>query len=106
MRKHFRKPLVISDDEEEMFKAAEVCHICGEQYKETDVRVRDHCHVTGKWRVSAHQECNLKLRLNPNKVKIPVMFHNLRGCDAHFIMQGIGKIYHITGLCRMDLTTK
>ena len=92
MKRQFNKPLVMSDDEEEMFKAAEVCHICGEQYKETDVRVRDHCHVTGKWRVSAHQECNLKLRLNPNKVKIPVMFHNLRGCDAHFIMQGIGKI--------------
>lgn len=88
MKRQFNKPLVMSDDEE----AAEVCHICGEQYKETDVRVRDHCHVTGKWRVSAHQECNLKLRLNPNKVKKPVMFHNLRGCDAHFIMQGIGKI--------------
>lgn len=65
MKRQFNKPLVMSDDEE----AAEVCHICGEQYKETDLRVRDHCHVTGKWRVSAHQECNLKLRLNPNKVK-------------------------------------
>ena len=61
MRKHFRKPLVMSDDEEEMFKASASCHICGEQYKEKDVRVRDHCHVTGKYRGSAHQECNLKL---------------------------------------------
>lgn len=39
MKRQFNKPLVMSDDEEEMFKAAEVCHICGEQYKETDVRV-------------------------------------------------------------------
>ena len=92
MRKHFRKPLVISDDEEEMFKANTSRHICGEQYNEKDVRVRDHCHVTGKYRGSAHQECNLKLKRNPNNVKIPVIFHNLRGCDAHFIMQEIRKI--------------
>ena len=46
----------------------------------------------GKYRGSAHQECNLKLKLNPNNVKIPVIFHNLRGYDAHFIMQEIRKI--------------
>ena len=92
MREHFRKPLVISDDEEEMFKASTSRHICGKQYNEKDVRVRDHCHVTGKYRGSAHQECNLKLKRNPNNVKIPVIFHNLRGYDAHFIMQEIRKI--------------
>ena len=39
-----------------------------------------------------HQDCNLKLRLNRNNVKIPVIFHNLRGYDAHFMMLEIGKI--------------
>ena len=56
------------------------------------MRVGDHGHVTGKYIGSAHQEYNLKLRLNPNNVKIPVIFHNLRGYDTHFIMQEIGKI--------------
>ena len=56
------------------------------------MRVRDHCHVTGEYRGSAHQECNLKLKLNPTNVKIAVIFHNLRDYDAHFIMQEIGKI--------------
>ena len=92
MRKHFRKPLVMSKYEEEMFNASTSRYICGEQYKEKDVRVRDHCHVTGKYTGSAHQECNLKLNLNPNNVKIPVIFHNLRGYDTHFIMKEIGKI--------------
>lgn len=53
MTKHFT--FVMSDDEKEMFKLAEVCHICGEQYTDADIRVRDHCHVTGKYRGSAHQ---------------------------------------------------
>ena len=56
------------------------------------VRVRDHCHITRKFRGSAHQECNLKLRIKPENLKIPVIFHNLRGYDSHFIMQQIGEI--------------
>ena len=54
--------------------------------------VRDHCHITGKFRGSAHQECNLKLRIKPEDIKIPIIFHNLRGYDSHFIMQQIGEI--------------
>ena len=68
------------------------CHICGEKYTDKDVHVRDHCHITGKFRGSAHQECNLKLRIKPDDIKIPVIFHNLRVYDSHFIMQQIGEI--------------
>ena len=56
------------------------------------LRTGSYAPVTGKYRGSAHQECNLKLRVNPEKVKIPVIFHNLRGYDSHFIMQEIGAI--------------
>ena len=38
------------------------------------------------------QECNLKLRIKPEDIKIPVIFHNLRGFDSHVIMQQIGEI--------------
>ena len=68
------------------------CHICGKKYTDKDVRVRDHCHITRKFRGSAHQECNLKLKIKPENLKIPVIFHNLRGYDSHFIMQQIGEI--------------
>ena len=63
-----------------------------QKYTDKDVCVRDHCHITGKFRGSAHQECNLKLRIKPEDIKIPVIFHNLRGYDSHFIMQQIGEI--------------
>ena len=92
IKKHFNKPLVMTEVDEQCFKTMDGCHICGEKYTDKDVRVRDHCHITGKFRGSAHQECNLKLRIKPEDIKIPVIFHNLRGYDSHFIMQQIGEI--------------
>ena len=93
IKKHFNKPLVMTEVDEQHFKTMNGCHICGEKYTDKDVRVRDHCHITGKFRGSAYQECNLKLRIKPENLKIPVIFHNLRGYDSHFIMQQIGEIY-------------
>ena len=92
MKKYFNKPLRMTEENEQEFKKATTCHICDKKYTEKDIRVRDHCHITGKYRGSAHQECNLKLRINPKEIKIPVIFHNLRGYDSHFIMQEIGAI--------------
>ena len=92
MKKEFNKPLKMTDNDELSFRLEEKCHICNKKYTDKDIRVRDHCHITGKYRGSAHQECNLKLRVNPEEIKIPVIFHNLRGYDSHFIMQEIGSI--------------
>ena len=92
MKKYFNKPLRMTEENEQEFKKATTCHICDKKYTEKDTRVRDHCHITGKFRGSAHQECNLKLRINPKEIKIPVIFHNLKGYDSHFIMQEIGAI--------------
>ena len=92
VKNEFNKPLKMTDDDELCFKLEEKCHICNKKYTDKDIRVRDHCHITGKYRGSAHQECNLKLRIEPEKIKIPVVFHNLRGYDSHFIMQEIGAI--------------
>ena len=92
MKKHFNKPLKMTKENEIDFQKAIKCHICDKQYTDKDIRVRDHCHITGKFRGSAHQDCNLKLQIKPDTIKIPVIFHNLRGYDSHFIMQEIGKI--------------
>ena len=89
IKTEFDKPLKMTKDDEENFQKADRCHICEQKYNEKDVRVRDHCHITGKYRGSAHQDCNLKFQLTD---KIPVIFHNLRGYDSHFIIQEIGAI--------------
>ena len=89
MKKDFNRPLRMTKDNEKEFQKADKCHICDKKYNETDVRVRDHCHITGQYRGSAHQDCNLNFQITD---KIPVIFHNLRGYDSHFIMQEIGEI--------------
>ena len=92
VKKRFNKPLIMTENDELRFKQMDECHICGNRYTDKNVRVRDRCQITGKFRGSAHQECNLRLRITPESIKIPVVFHNLRGYDSHVIMQQIGEI--------------
>ena len=56
VRKNFNEPLVMTEDDEMRFKPMDKCDICNEKYTDKDVRVRDHCHITGKFRGSAHKE--------------------------------------------------
>ena len=53
-----------------------------------NIKVRDHDHVTKKYRCSAHWSCNINLKLTK---KVPVISHNLKGYGSHLIMQEIGK---------------
>ena len=48
-----------SNVEWEKFRNATHCHICERPFEEGDLRVRDHCHLTGCYRGSAHSRCNL-----------------------------------------------
>ena len=88
IKQNFNKEMIIPKKEQNDFKNAQSCHICNKEYNNEDVLVRDNCHVTGKYRGSAHTDCNLSYRLTN---KIYVIFHNLRGYDSHLIMQEIGK---------------
>ena len=87
VKKRFNKPLKMTENDELRFKQMDECHICGNGYTDKDVCVRDHCHIMGNFRGSAHQECNLRLRITPESIKIPVVFHSLRGYDSHLIVE-------------------
>ena len=47
-------------------------------------RVRDHCHLSGKFRRAAHEVCNLKYKV---PTFFPVVFHNLSGYDSHLFIK-------------------
>ena len=61
---------------------------CNKLFDIGDNKVRNHDHITGKHRGSAHWSCNINVKLTKN---VPVIFHNLKGCDSHLIKQEIGK---------------
>ena len=87
MKKHFNKQVVMTKKEDEDFEKSPTYWIC-DVYVDGDVKVRDHCQITGKYRGSAHRDCNIKIKLNH---KLPVVFHNLKNYDSHLIMQELGK---------------
>ena len=72
----------------------ETCLFCADPLLVSNFKdsVRDHDHMTGKYRGAAHKECNFKLKLNPKTMPIPVIFHNLKGYDGHLLMQAIARV--------------
>ena len=73
-KKHFNKNLIMSD-EEEQFQSSNTCWICGKLIDDDNEKVRDHCHIRGKFRGAAHWSCHINLQLAK---EVPVIFHNLR----------------------------
>ena len=63
IRKHFNNNLVKSTKDEEIFQSSNKCWICNKLFDIGDNKVRDHCHVIGKYRGLAHRSCNINLRL-------------------------------------------
>ena len=77
---HFNKELIMTTQDEEIYNNSQICWICREELN-TD-KVRNYCHITGKFRRAAHNQCNLKLKIPK---KLPIIFHNLEGYDGHII---------------------
>ena len=44
----------MSAEEKERFQLRNICWICNKLFDAADNKVRDHCHVTGKYRGAAH----------------------------------------------------
>jgi len=81
------KRLIDEKDKSEA-KSQENCKYCGKPLLQKNYRdaVKDHYHITGRYRGAAHSNCNNLPE------QIPVVFHNLRGYDAHHLMQAVSQI--------------
>ena len=88
MNKHFNKNVIMSEEEEHLFQQSNSCWIREKVIDNDEQKVRDHCHVTGKFRGAAHGNCNINLELTK---KVSVIFHNLRGYDSHLIFCQVDK---------------
>ena len=67
------------------FRDAENCHICEKSFNAHDIKRRNYCHFTDKYRRPAHQG-----NVNYKDVhEIPIVFHNLSGYDSHFFIKAL-----------------
>ena len=94
----FSKKMIFTKKDETLYKSTTTCHICegaeGEfRRNEIDddnyIKVRDHCHLTGKFRGAAHNKCNLAYRI---PTFYPVLFHNLTGYDSHLFIKKLRSV--------------
>ena len=103
-----KKEPVLNKYEEDEFQKATKCYICEKEFKEcpkceeelinNDLycfncekynKVREHNHLSGKYRGAACQSCNTK-EGKASKL-IPVFFHNGSNYDFHFIIEELMK---------------
>ena len=73
----------MNKEDNEDFNNITKCWICDNDYTDTDVKVRYHCHVTWKHRGAEHGDCNINLKLNK---QILMIFRNLKYYDSQLIM--------------------
>ena len=45
----------MTKEEDDNFESSTKCWICDNTFVEGSVKVRDHCHITGKYRGTAHR---------------------------------------------------
>ncbi|KAF4529783.1 hypothetical protein B566_EDAN018051 [Ephemera danica] len=72
--------------------SAVCCYMCEKEFTAHDISVRDHCHITGKYRGPAHNSCNI---LAQNPTFLPVYLHNNSRYDGHFMIQQLGEFKDI-----------
>ncbi|XP_053209828.1 uncharacterized protein LOC128393656 [Panonychus citri] len=75
----------MTPNDELIMRNSKYCHICLRVLGKGTI-VRDHDHLTGKFRGAAHQECNINYQVPKD---VPVVFHNLKNFDGHIIIKAL-----------------
>jgi Recombination endonuclease VII len=63
MREFEKTKTILTKDDKNEYNHAKVCYVCNESFTQENYKVKDHCHVTGKFRGPACNSCNLQLKL-------------------------------------------
>ena len=80
-----RQKMIITPQEHTDFYKSTACPKCKQAYTDKNIKVRDHDHVTGRFRGALCNKCNIKLR--QKRDILPVIFHNLKNYDMHLILK-------------------
>ena len=76
-KQYFNKRLIMTNEHEEIYNNSNICHIYKEELNKD--KVRDHCHITGKFRGVSHNKRNLNLRLQKNYQLLFIIYKDTMG---------------------------
>ena len=84
-------PLEMSPTDRFNFETARRCHFCLREFLSCNFveKVRDHSHLSGKFRFALCSRCNLTHA--KTKLKVVVILHGLCNYDSHFIIQKLNR---------------
>lgn len=77
----------LSDEENCRYRSSTHCEWCNSEFTMLNNPVRDHCHISGRFRAVLCNECNLKARV---PTYLPVFIHGSSNYDSHFIVRQLG----------------
>ena len=60
-KEHFNKEPVMTKKDNECFENSTKYRVCDSYCVDNDVKVRDHYHITKKYRGPAHIDCNISI---------------------------------------------
>lgn len=64
LNRRLNKSLIMSHNVERDFSNATTCYLCKQALSE---KVRNHCHITGRYLGAAHYACNLNFKIPYNE---------------------------------------
>ena len=79
-----KKDIVMTEEDEENFKNKNICRFCEKDIE--SVKVRDHSHLTSRYRGPTHSICNINVTQDQSNFE-PNIFHNFSNYDLHMFFK-------------------
>jgi len=79
--------IIFTAKQQQAHNLCKTCNLCKNGFSAENQKVADHCHLSGKFRQTLYNTCNLKLQTTNF---VSCFFHNLSNYDAHFIVTELG----------------
>ena len=82
--KNTKKDIIMTQKDKEIFDDNNMCRFCEKEILSD--KLRDHCHLTGKYRGPAHNTCNKNVKQKDSNF-IPFAFHNFSSYDSQLFFK-------------------
>ena len=82
--KNIKNDIIMTQENEEHFRDKSICWFCEQEILNN--KVRDHCHLTSKYRGPAHYKCNINVKQKQSNF-IPFALHHSSNYDCHLFFK-------------------